>query len=711
MDRVDKISANELSRLTGISKQAILKEAHVQNWNHEVIVQNGGKTKQFSIPSIPSKYQVAVVKNVEDISTLDLTKLSPDANLAALRKSSPIEETPSSLNLKPPNPVAFEDHFLDKKIILKEQIVQEALSVPPGYKKRHWADYIAHKFGINRATVYRLIKKFKEDGPAGLAHTKRNKGEPKAWTPEALNFLIGLALKKEHRKISKKALYKILKDKAHQMGWNIGTYKNACWWLKKYITPQLLALQNGGSRELDNTLPPILRTFSDLPPLEDLCGDQRRYDLWVIDEETREVFRPEVYMWQDLRTRIIYGAAIGKKYDSGLMLLGLRIGAKFFGLFKNLYTDNGKPELSFQIENLIKEINGRHIKANFYNAKAKPIEPTGYIIECILRDKFLLPGYVKSLRDSKERQGVDEKEIKRLAESGKLTTWREFVIAFYNAIAYYNNEKPHRGVLREWKWKPVPKEATPMDCLNMCIKFEGWRPRRLSDDAIDLLFLAREKQPRVVDRGRILFNNKTYEHEKLITFHRKKVYLKFDPLDLDWVLVFCEGQYLCRAELVEYSSMKDRNLAQRKIHEKARLRREFTDQYRKLTSGISDIRQFSEMPEIERTAALVAGDKKQKALENQEIYRVRNQAELDAEIAAIERYNNKPKTLYSNAVDRFMACIDCLAMGKPLSEEDQTFYDEYISNMDESTKEYWRLYLECRKPIEGESNHEMGFCS
>lgn len=456
-------------------------------------------------------------------------------------------------------------------------------------------------------------------------------------------------------------------------------------------------------------IPPILRTYSDLDPGEILVGDQHRFDFWVVDEETGELFRPECYIFWDLRTRLAYGGAVAKKYDSQLMGLALRIGVKFFGLFKGIYTDNGKPELSNHIESIVKDIpECKHTKAKVRNAKAKPAEGNFAVTEGIMRDDFLLPGYVKSLKDPKERQDVDEKEIRKLADSGKLLTFKEFVIVFYNALGYYNNQKSHRGVLKEWKWKPVPKEATPLDCLNQCIS-DGWKPTTLSDDAIDLLFLAREKQPRTVDRGRISFKNEVYEHEKLIPLHGQKVCLKYDPFDLEQVLVFHEEQYLCRAELVEYSSMKDKTLAGRKIAEKARLRKEFTQQYRKVTSLIPDIRQSS-TSRIEEVAALVSQDKADKVLTDQERYRTRTQDELESEILKLEEFEKKRKPTFFNISDRYKWCIDQLYDGEELSEEDKVFYEEYSASLNQGMQEYWALYRNSRMPVNNEGDQHV-LCS
>jgi len=619
------------------------------------------------------------------------------------------------------------------------KIVQEALNVPPGRKKDEHICMVARKYGLSRPTIYRLAKKYKEHGIPGLERSRSTKGEARSWSDDALTFWLSLVLKREHRKISKKTLYKDLEAEARKNGWQIGSLSNAYYQLSAQITPQLLALQNGGARGLDNSLPPILRDYSDLEPFEILVGDQHRFDHWAVDSITGDPFRVECYLWQDLRTRLLYGGAVARKYDKHLMALALRIGVYYFGLFRNVYTDNGKPELSKYIENILQDVKGYHLsvfetidvpvaldkvdheivrcdlevgqhrKAIVRNAKAKMIEGSFNVLEGILRDHLRLPGYVKRLTDGGERQDVDERELKRLAKSGRLPTSEEFMAAFYRALTYYNKDKPHRGVLREWKWQPRPKNATPKNCLEMCMR-DGWQPTMISRDAIDLLFLPKESQPRTVDRGHIRFRNRLYEHGMLIELDGKKVNLRFDPLDPGYILVFRKDTYLCRAEPVEFSSMKDRDLATRKIEEKARMKKKVIEQYQSLTVGIRDVRQFSEVPKLEKTAALIGNDKRQKAIENEELFRERTKEQLALEVGELKtasetiqhtpRNDNESATrpaFFLNDPARYKWILVQGVENREISKADQDFKKAHEAKMDPETFEYWQRRQEFKE--------------
>lgn len=647
----------------------------------------------------------------------------------------PIQESMSAKDLLSPtsesNPSISEDILQDDRVGRILAIVQEAWNVPKGWKATKWKTFVARKHGTNRRTLYKWKSKVDQSGIFGLKHRKSNRGKPKNWTPEALEYWFGLKLKQEYRKLSDEALFEILKEEASRRGWRIGSLRSAIWWFDRKIPPQLVALQRGGVRALDNALPPILRDYSDLQPFEIVCGDQHRSNFWVTNEDSGNVFRFEVYRWHCLRTRLVYGVSFRERYDKYSMGLALRVGIKKFGLFGSLYTDHGKPEQSNYIREILEEMQTlgllseqtvgipsdlpginpeeisseirlvNHRRATVRNPKAKLIESTNNSIEKILINQIKVPGYCKRLGDSQEEQEIDQKEIERLAAAGKLLTAGEFVVSYINAVDYYNFKKPHRGVLQEWAWQPRPKSATPMDCLIMYIK-DGWRPKKISEEVVDLIFLP--KTERTVNRGRIGFNNLHYESRALIPIEGKRVQIRFDPLDQNWVLVFYRGEFLCRAEPVEYSSMKDPSLARRKIEEKRGLRRQFMEEYRRLTSPIPDLRQYSRVPAIEKAAAAVGKQKKDELLEHEELYRKRSAEELAAEVAQIRdgaremqetasRLPSRPD-IFLTEFERFAWCINYETKGGNLTEEDQRFMKNHWGKLDKDSRRYWEKFRE-----------------
>jgi hypothetical protein len=333
---------------------------------------------------------------------------------------------------------------------------------------------------------------------------------------------------------------------------------------------------------------------------------------------------------------------------------------------------------------------GTHKRAIVRNAKAKLIERTNQEIERILRDVQHIPGYTKRLTDSQEQQELDEKEVERLARSGKLHTFAEFSRAVLQAVDHYNDKKPHSGVVRESRGRAY----TPLEYLKLCIQEGSWRPVSLSGDLVEYIFLPRTS--RVVDRGRIRFGREVYEAEELIPLDGQRVDLRFDPLDPSWLAVLHGGEYLCVAELMQYGSMKDKDLTARKIAEKRRLRAQFMEQYRSLTSGIPDLREQSQIPTYERAPALIARDRRRKAQEREELYRERTPEQMQAELSEAERAARAEAKCRAEAKTpklpprpdyfpsrRFQWCLEYLRAGGDLSEEDREFFDDYLSKMDQ----------------------------
>lgn len=623
----------------------------------------------------------------------------------------------------------FEDILLDSQIGWKVSILKDGENHPPGVPKTASRRAAALKAGIDYRTYLYWLNKYNKGGPQGLKHIKSNKGEPRTWDQEAIDFWIGLCLKKAHRKIDKASLYEILCVEAAKKGWRIGGYNSAMWWHRKLAIPQFKALQRGGARALDNLLPPVVRDYSDLAPFEILVGDQHRFDFWVMDEETGEVFRPEGYFWQDLRTRNFYGGAIAKKYDSQLMGLALRMGMKVFGPFGSIYTDHGKPEESRYIVSVLKEMRalglsaaqtadifaeldgadveelhcmvhlpGSHTRAIVRNAKAKMIEGSFSALESIMRNQLKVPGHVKDLHALQEEQEIDQKEIERLASAGKLHTFREHVLSVFKGMDLYNALKPHRGVLREWAWKPRPKTATPMDCLRQCYLEDGWRPVKISSELTDLIFLA--KVTRIVDRGRITLNGMSYEAatesgaRELAALTGSRVNIRHShPLDIDRILVFREGgQFITECSLTQYSSMVNRKIASRLIEKKRALRRQFLDEYRALTSHIPDFIKYSTVPEAEKAAAVVTRKRRQQVLAEAERLRPKTIEELNAEIEQRERWVEESRPIFATEIERYVWILGRQLEGKSVREDEFAFVAQLEAGMDKETFNYWTSY-------------------
>jgi putative transposase len=759
-------TASDIAQTLMVHRTSVIRRAEKEKWPYE----NGSnRMKRYLLVGLPPEVQTAMVTTLPHVPADLIPSLAPEAALYAAARLNGMEEfsfapaVPSnggngkhhgqmpatnmaskSLSVPPfnkgiatsmpdwsPETAVGPDVIRDPRVGRLVRIVQEAQRVPLtwAHGKRKWVEAVAVKHDTTPSSVYRWLNDYEKKGLAGLKHTKSTRKQPKIWDDEAMDWWIGLCLKKEHRRVDKKQLYNILIEEASKRGWSVGSYSSALWWHKRKVSPQLLALQRGGVRALDNTLPPILRDYSDLQPFQILVGDQHKFDFWVVDEETGLVFRPEGYFWQDLRTRCFYGGAIDTKYDAYLMGMALRMGLRIFGAFDQIYTDWGMPERSRYIMGILRDMRavgleigketeiptdqdledgetinpwvllpGTHRKAIVRNAKAKMMEGSFNVIEQIMESHFRVPGHVHDLGGMKEENEVDDDEIQRLAKAGKLLTFYEFASTMFRAMDYYNKDKHHRGVLREWSWKPKPKTAAPLDCLRACYD-AGWKPVRLSTQVVDVIFLPRAS--RTVDRGRITLHNERYEHDSLMDIPAgERLEVRYDPMDPEWISVFRGREFLCVASRVEYSSMRDRDLASRKIEEKGRRRKGFILEYRRLTSSVPDFIEYSQVPVLEKAAATMSKEQRSRARALAQLTRPMSEEELAAEVARIEAEAERIekhdpariRPVFRTEVQRYEWCLTCLGAGTGLEDADQGFVCQFEETMSAETREYWDLY-------------------
>jgi putative transposase len=623
------------------------------------------------------------------------------------------------------------NHFdlQNNKFCARMAILRDMEGMPVSWKlgRRKWVESVAAKHRVSWQQCYRMEGKVKAKGLVALRHTNASKNQPKKWTPEAIDYWCGLVLKREHRKMDRKILYAELVIEANRRGWEIGTVESASWWYHKKVTPLMAAYAKGGMLALDNLLPPVLRDYSDLAPFEILVGDQHRFDFWCIDDDTLQTVRPECYLWVDLRTRIAYGIATDRKYDAHLMAQALRHGLKSWGAFGSIFTDNGKPELSKHITSILAtmrslglewaqtidvpmdvidydgdEVNpcvlmpGTHKKAVVKNAKSKLIERYFQEVERALVNFIRLPGYVKDLHGDIHEQDVDQAEVKALSEKGRLPYLSEFAAMAMQAC-YYLNQQHHRGVAREWIWGEKPARTSPLDCLVACCN-DGWRSRFLTTDAIDALLMKREK--RIVNKGRVQYQNDWYEHDALLDHHGEHVAVGSDPLGEDVLLVFLGSQYLCTATPVSYSSMKEMGIARQKIVQKRERRSRIALQVREMTAGLPDLRNYPES-NLERSAAQIADDRRAREIEHKEKNRPLTQVELDEGVRQLEVLNRLPVAKKAVAVPprpgswisdayRHQWCIQAAVAGV-ITEEDRAWMMNHEAQMSPSARERWEF--------------------
>lgn len=734
-------ASSELAGMPGMpqTEQGVRKKAGIESWPFRR--RAGTKAREYPLSALPPETQEAYIRSLsqEEVKRLsldsDVKSLAPLARAEISRRCAEeiLAEARDNPSIRLSDPRFLRDEAAHKRVY----IIGIAKNMPRNFDggRRAWIEHVALKYNISWQTIYRWLKKEEAAGLDGLMHGNRfeRQGRASAWTPEALDYWKGLVLKREHRKMPMNILYRHLESEARARGWKIGCYVSAIQHARTIPAP-LIAYRDGGARGLDNALPPIQRDYSDLQPFQILVGDQHRFDFWVRDDDTGELFRPECYLWQDLCTRTLYGFSCGRKYDSSMIGHALWVGLRIYGRFQTIYTDNGRPETAKYILERRKDMSKLNLQhattdelvcdtdtdedaggiladlgatqrlAIVRNAKAKMIESTFRYLEEILVSMGT-PGYCHRLGANKDINDIDDAELKALARAGKLMTYREFCNVLVNAANYYNCERPHRGLTQQHQRETgISTPITPRQYLLERVD-KGWRPEYLSDRALDLIFLHRAT--RTVQRGRIRLYGSYYEHPALSDIaNGETVELRYDPMDTERpVIVLYRGQYLCDAAPMEWGSMINDELTRSKISRKRELAARFRAVWQQYVSPVPDLRRYSTQPPVhmEQVAAQRELLKGAEALIEYERSRERTQEEIRQEIAAIEAKIEaaeasrprqplppRPK-IFLTEYARYKWAQEYILAGGTLNEEDQAFCASYEAKSDPDAIAIWQV--------------------
>lgn len=458
------------------------------------------------------------------------------------------------------------------KLSLKRSVYDSWIRRAPGMGKLAAAAYIAAEFDISVSTVQRYVRELKTYGDGGAPKCRTQGRKLFAWDDAALAFMRSfyLAARREAGGCTARNAYRRTAEEAQKHGWRIGSESSAYKYLSN-LSPVLIEYACGGTRALDNKFW-ILRDLSLLRPFQIVVGDQHRFDFWCEDENGK-LFRPECYLWLDMRTRLVYGLAFDRHYTASTVIRALRVGVEHFGRFECTYNDNGTAERSAwtdlvveqlqtygmrwgdDIANLYKDDESgmytvrddegsivayakdraewyeknRRIFAQVKNAKTKPIERFFSTLEQLLRDQCL-PGYVKELNLSAPEE---EEAARRLAwqkKNGYMLSFSEFILAVARAVDQYNNRR-HSSLGRS------PVEEFELARRN------GWRQTFLNPADIEYLFFNRTYA--VVNGDRIRLNGKYFSgppltqemvlHNRgsLVNLNKKRVEVRYNPDNLD----------------------------------------------------------------------------------------------------------------------------------------------------------------------------------
>lgn len=607
---------------------------------------------------------------------------------------------------------------------------QTALSLysrrPVGVKKGAWVEVVAQKMNTSPATVRRLLKA----AEIGAKVPERKKRELSAWQPEAVRYLQAFFLSavKEAGGCSKKRAIEALKSEAAVRGWKIGC-DTAAYKLLDEIDPMLIKFAKGGDRELDNHFY-IARDLTRLAPMQIVVGDQHIFDYWVEDKESGKVFRPECYLWLDMRTRMVYGLAFakpGKGYNSETVRFSLRIGLKRFGKFGRTYNDNGRPETASVVTAIINELaaygmnigseadlyrtadgnfvvedeagnavgsaptarewesHRTRIFARVKNAKAKPIERFFSTLEKLLED-CLLPGKVKPLACSAPVEEANQMRLDRQRKNGELLSPEEFQLTVLKCIDRYEN-RAHSAF-----------GCSPKEELSRLVS-GGWKPTFIDQTEVDFIFFNRQK--RKVRAGRVRIEGSDFEGEPIsvvdgrldagvgiTSYEGKELEIRWNPDDPSDCYAVCPDGSIRPLRKVIGIDPTDEAQVSAALEWKRKQKKAVRDAFAALTNAVSGtILTTTTAPKIE--AAQSRKKTLPPPLSGAELTAAAEKKASEYRSFALQSMAVKP---HKTPLDRYKWCVDKLICGCRLNSLDEDFITKFEQNFTVDQKTYWETY-------------------
>lgn len=595
----------------------------------------------------------------------------------------------------------------------------------PFATKKETAKELSIKYGISVQTVFRYIEEIRRYGYAPRVRTRTQGRKAYAWSAEAVAYLQSfyLAARRDVGYCTRRNAYRRTVKKAQEMGWRVGSEQSAYLYLREVNTALTLYVQ-GGRRALDNMFY-IMRDLSKLDPFQIIVGDQHRFDFWCLDEDGT-LFRPECYLWLDMRTRLVYGVAFDRHYNTGTVLRALRMGVQLFGKFGSTYNDNGSAESSSWADIVIEQLQlygmrfgadnadlyklqdgryvcedadgnvleyaqsredwhrtNRRIFANVKNAKTKPIERFFSTLEKLLLDRCL-PGYVKELGMSAPEEEEASRRLEWQKKSGYILTYQDFIREAAKAIDEYQN-RIHSSLA-----------GSPIDELKKAVE-NGFRPIFLNDADLRYLFL--NQVTAKVQGDRIRLNNRWYQgpaltqemvlqnRGSLVGLDGKKIQVRFDPEDPDAEVFAIDprDQRPIILSVIEKIDMLDDAAAARQLEHKYSQVKAITSAYTFLTKNSQVLNDSTvAKPYIE---AQEAAETKQ--LPEKKDY----SAEIADRIVEEVQIKAKYQKVYVTDRDRYYDILDQFCAHKKISAKDLDFRAAYEEKMDDSERLYAEQYV------------------
>ena len=338
----------------------------------------------------------------------------------------------------------------------------------------------------------------------------------------------------------------------------------------------------------DRCAPYIRRTYEDIASNEWWIADNHTFDVMVRDRDGK-LHRPYLTAFLDARSGIFTGWHITDNPCSDATLVALRKGILRYGIPDNIYVDNGREFLTFDIGGLghrkkkpkdgvelfeppgvFKRLGIEMTNAIVRNAKAKIIER-----------RFLdVKNDLSRLFETYTGGNVLEKpeRLKTVLRKDAVYTDEEFREYVEMVLEYYFNLQEYNGAVTEDRGK------LKMDVFNEHLH----RKRTASAEELHLMLMRSSRPQKVGRRGVHLDISGTHidywNDDFLFLMQGQTVYFRYDPDDLSEVRIYdLKDRYLMsvpadNTAVLSYNSSKEEvKAAMAKTRRLERIAREYKE--------------------------------------------------------------------------------------------------------------------------------------
>lgn len=316
----------------------------------------------------------------------------------------------------------------------------------------------------------------------------------------------------------------------------------------------------------DRCAPYIRRTYEGMASNEWWIADNHTFDVQT-KGENGSIHRLYLTAFFDVRSGIFTGCYVTDAPSSQATLIALRKGIVKYGIPENIYVDNGREFLTFDVGGLghrlkksqkdkfapppvFERLGIKMTNAIVRNAKAKIIERRFRDVKDRLSRLF--PTYTGG--NVVERPERLKKVIK---DTDNIPTDYEFTQAVEDILTYYMNEKPYSGAVSSDSGKS-----------RMQVYREQLKEKRVAAELdLNLMLMRSTRSQKVGRRGvhlTVAGEKIDYYNDDLILNHfGESVYCRYDPEDISEVRIYdLDDNYIMTAPtdneaVLAYGASKD----------------------------------------------------------------------------------------------------------------------------------------------------------